>query len=138
MTPEEQELTGRVFHNCTFNAAVTFNGNVFIDSYGYRNIGDVLRLQEQRLQQLQQQSSISDVAVAPTTLPASTQVTSATSDNGQVSQPSAPSSGQRTETLPTSSVASRETKAVKPRKTKAKTKTESEEQYQLVDKVQDD
>ena len=56
-TVEEEEkqgdFTGRVFNHCTFtfNADVTFNGNVFMDSYGYRHIGDILQLQELRHQQ---------------------------------------------------------------------------------------
>ena len=63
------DFTGRVFNHCTFNASVTFTGNVFVESYGYRNIGDVLRLQEQRLHQLQQQST-----TASTTPPLATTV----------------------------------------------------------------
>jgi hypothetical protein len=114
---EEQEFTGRIFENCTFNGDVNFNGNVFIDSYGYRNIGDVLRLQEQRLQQLQQQASTSAVNAPPTT-----------------------GSSSILPKLSTSKVASEQPKSVKPRTRKVgtKKKVELEDEYQLVEENQDE
>jgi len=60
--PAEQDPTrGRVFNNCMFNAAVTFSGNIIADShsYGYRNIGDILRLQDQRAGHLAEQQKSS-------------------------------------------------------------------------------
>jgi hypothetical protein len=52
-TLEEQGVTGKVFNNYTFHSNVT----VFIDSYGYRYIGDIVRLQELRLNYAQEQAS---------------------------------------------------------------------------------
>ena len=45
---------------------VKLNGNVCMDSYGSRHIGDVLQLQERRIPQLQQQSTTASATLLPT------------------------------------------------------------------------
>ena len=109
-----------------------------MDSYGYRTIGDITRLQELRFQQTtqQQQSSTSDVSVLPSG-PHTTSAPFSSTPAPQVSQPLTSISSQIPEAIAKHQVVTEQTKSVKaPRKTHKKKIVESEEEYQWVDKNQ--
>ena len=48
---EDQRIPGLRFSNCTFNNVTITGNSIYMDSYGYRTIGDITRLQELRFQQ---------------------------------------------------------------------------------------
>ncbi len=57
---EQKEPPGYIFNNCTFNGVTLSGNNIFMDSYGYRTVGDILRLQDQRTRQLAEQQQQSN------------------------------------------------------------------------------
>jgi hypothetical protein len=100
---EDQRIPGLVFNSCTFNNVTISANSIYMDSYGYRTIGDITRLQELRFQQTTQQASASLSGPIPQSHSVPSLPTPAISGDviSQVSEPPAPISEQRTEALAT-------------------------------------